>query len=49
MCLWTATVTATAPTVLQALDREHFLPALTGQDEFTDAADTAITARLAML
>ena len=45
----TATVTATAPTVLQALDREHFLPALTGQDEFTDAADTAITARLAML
>ncbi len=45
----TATVTATAPTVLQALDRQHFLPAVTGQDEFTDAADTAITARLAML
>ena len=45
----TATVTATAPTVLQALDRQHFVPAVTGQDEFTDAADTAITARLAML
>lgn len=45
----TATVTATAPTVLQALDRQHFLPAVTGQGEFSDAADTAITARLAML
>jgi MFS family permease len=44
----TATVTATAPTVLQALDRQHFLPAVTGQDEFAAAADTAITARLAM-
>jgi MFS family permease len=45
----TATVTATEPTVLQALDRDHFVPAVTGQDEFTDAADTAISARLAML
>ena len=45
----TATVIATAPTVLQALDRDHFVPAVTGQDEFTDAADTAISARLAML
>jgi MFS family permease len=45
----TATVTATAPTVLQALDRGHFLPAVTGQDEFHDLADIAITARLAML
>jgi MFS family permease len=45
----TATVTATEPTVLQALDRQHFVPAVTGQDEFTDAADTAISARLAML
>ena len=44
----TATVTAAAPTVLQALDRRHFLPAVTGQDEFTDAADIAIAARLAM-
>jgi MFS family permease len=45
----TATVTATAPTVLQSLDRHHFLPAVTGQGEFIDAAETAITARLAML
>jgi MFS family permease len=45
----TATVTAAAPTVLQSLDRKHFLPAVTGQGEFIDAADTAITARLAML
>ena len=45
----TATVTAAVPSVLQALDRRHFLPAVTGQDEFTDAADTAISARLAML
>jgi MFS family permease len=45
----TATVTATAPTVLQALDRKHFLPAVTSHDEFADAADTAMTARLAML
>jgi MFS family permease len=45
----TATVTATAPTVLQALDREHFLPAVTGHDEFIDAADSVMTARLAML
>jgi MFS family permease len=45
----TATVTATAPTVLQALDRGHFLPAVTGHDEFADAADTAIMVRLAML
>jgi MFS family permease len=44
----TATVTATAPAVLQALDRQHFVPAVTGQDEFADAADIAITARLAM-
>lgn len=45
----TATVTAATPTVLQALDREHFLPAVTGKDDFTDAAEIAITARLAML
>lgn len=45
----TATVTATGPTVLQALDRQHFLPAVTSQDEFIDAADTVIAARLAML
>ena len=44
----TATVTATAPTVLQALDRQHFIPAVTGQDEFADVADAAIATRLAM-
>jgi CRP-like cAMP-binding protein len=45
----TATVTATSPTVLQTLDREHFIPAVTGQGEFRDAADAAISTRLAML
>lgn len=45
----TATVTATAPTVLQSLDREHFIPAVTGQGAVNDAADAAIAARLAML
>ena len=45
----TATVTATSATVLQALDREHFIPAVTGQGEFRDAADAAISTRLAML
>ncbi len=45
----TATVTATSATVLQALDREHFIPAVTGQGEFRDAADAAIATRLAML
>ena len=42
----TATVTATSATVLQALDREHFIPAVTGQGEFRDAADAAIATRL---
>jgi MFS family permease len=45
----TATVTATSASVLQALDREHFIPAVTGQGEFRDAADAAIATRLAML
>jgi MFS family permease len=45
----TATVTALEPTVLQSLDREHFIPALTGQGAFNDAADAAIAARLSML
>lgn len=47
--LRTATVTALEPTVLQSLDREHFIPAVTGQGAFRDAADAAMTARLAML
>lgn len=45
----TATVTATVPTVLQALDRQHFIPAVTGQGEFHETAETVIAARLAML
>jgi len=44
-----ATVTATSELVLQALDRQHFIPAVTGQGEFGDAADAAMTGRLAML
>ncbi len=45
----TATVTATSATVLQALERSQFLPAVTGQGEFREAADVAMTVRLAML
>jgi MFS family permease len=45
----TATVTATSPLVLQALDRRHFIPAVTGQGEFHEAADTMMAGRLAML
>jgi MFS family permease len=45
----TATVTARSDTVLQALDSATFVPAVTGQGEFLEAAETAITTRLAML
>ena len=45
----TATVTARAATVLQALERRHFLPAVTGQRPFEEEADAAMTMRLAML
>jgi MFS family permease len=45
----TATVTATSATVLQALDRQHFIPAVTDQGAFAEAADVAIATRLAML
>jgi MFS family permease len=45
----TATVTAKSETVLQALDRNTFVPAVTGQGEFLEAAETAMTTRLAML
>jgi len=44
-----ATVTATSATVLQALDRAHFIPAVTGQGEFREAAEMTMTTRLAML
>jgi hypothetical protein len=33
----------------QALDRAHFIPAVTGQGDFSEAADVAIATRLAML
>jgi hypothetical protein len=45
----TATVTATTATVFQALDRATFVPAVTGQGDFLEAAETAIATRLAML
>jgi MFS family permease len=45
----TASVTATTATVFQALDRGTFVPAVTGQGEFLDAAEVAMTTRLAML
>jgi MFS family permease len=45
----TATVTATSQTVLQALERTDFIPAVTGQGAFREAADAAISTRLAML
>ena len=45
----TASVRATADAVLQSLDRETFIPAVTGQGAFKEAAEVAITTRLAML
>jgi MFS family permease len=45
----TATVTATSATVLQALDRGHFIPAVTGHGDFHEAAETAMATRIAML
>jgi MFS family permease len=45
----TATVKATCPTVLQALERTVFIPAVTGQGAFGEAADAAIATRLSML
>lgn len=44
-----ATVTARTAAVLQALERAQFIPAVTGQGEFGDTVDAAMTARLAML
>jgi CRP-like cAMP-binding protein len=45
----TATVTASSDTVLQTLDSATLVPAVTGQGEFLEAAETAMTTRLAML
>jgi MFS family permease len=44
----TATVTATAPTRLYALDRSDFLDAVTGQDESLAAAQEVVSRRLAV-
>jgi CRP-like cAMP-binding protein len=43
----TATVRANSPTRLLALDREHFLSAVTGQVRSRTVADTIIDSRLA--
>lgn len=43
----TATITAVEDTVLQALSREDFLDAVTGQREARSAADTIVNRRLA--
>jgi MFS family permease len=45
----TATVTATSAAVLQALDRQHFIPAVTGQGAFGEAVEGTIATRLGRL
>ncbi len=42
----TATVTASTPVVLYALDREDFLAAVTGHPQAAEAAETVMSARL---
>jgi MFS family permease len=44
----TASVTATSPCVLQALDRTQFIPAVTGHGGSLEAAEAAMATRLAM-
>ena len=44
----TATVTADQDTVLQVLDRDDFLAAVTGQDEARTAADSIVSRRIAI-
>src|SRR5919108_3102836 len=43
----TATVTATSPTALYALEREDFIAAVTGHPESLEAAEAAVSTRLA--
>lgn len=45
----TATVTATTDVTLQALERDVFIPAVTGHHDVQEMAETAMTTRLAML
>jgi CRP-like cAMP-binding protein len=47
--LRTATVTAKTDVLLQALEREVFIPAVTGHHDFEELAETAMATRLAML
>jgi hypothetical protein len=45
----TATVAAASPVVLQALEREDFLPAVTGHGDARDVAEAAVVRRLGLL
>ena len=45
----TATVTAETDVLLQALERDVFIPAVTGHHDFQEVAETAMATRLAML
>ena len=44
----TATITADTDTVLQVLDRDDFLAAVTGQTEARMAADAVVSRRIAI-
>ena len=44
----TATVTASSAVVLLALDRRHFIPAVTGHGDAHEAAELVISSRLGL-
>jgi MFS family permease len=44
----TATVTASTAVVLQALDRRHFIPAVTGHGDAHEAAELVVSSRLGL-